>query len=332
MASQYYLLQRINKNDGVALIVVVFVMALVTLIAAGIGKQQNFFVKKSINQFTQLQGTELAVSAEAFARQVLIKDWEDDKKNNKFIDHETEFWAENAAAFPMELGLIEVQVDDLQGRFNLNGLVDVDGKVIVDQVKRLQRLLDELGVVSTSVEKIVDWVDSDNESYEYKGAEDDAYLIGDRPYRTANGMIGDVSELMLIEGMTAVEYGLLATHVSALPPKVTKLNVNTCSKELLMSLSEKISAESADSIIENRREKAFESIDDLYQLPEMAGITGLQNVSIKTEYFRVSIRVTIGDRITRLVSNLYRDSDGKIKVIGRDFGQKNIITKKQVLL
>jgi general secretion pathway protein K len=320
-----------SEQRGVALIIVVFVMALVALIAAGIGKQQNLFVKKSINQFTQLQGTELTISAEAFARQVLYKDWEDDKKDNKFIDHMTEFWAEYAASFPMELGLIEVQVDDLQGRFNLNSLVDSKGKADVEQVKRLKRLLDSVGIVSVSVEKFVDWVDADVESYEYKGAEDEAYLIYDKPYRTANGLVGHVSELMLIEGMTAEDYVLLAPHISVLPPNAKAVNVNTCSKEVLMSLHENITAESAETIIEKRLENPFATIEDLYQLPEMAAIK-LKNVSVNTKYFAVSIRVTIQDRITRLVSNLYRADDGKLRVISRDFGQKNIITKKQVLL
>jgi general secretion pathway protein K len=319
-------------QQGVALIIVVFVMALVTLIAAGLGKQQNFFVKKSINQFNQQQGTDLTLSAEAFARQVLYKDWEEDKKDNQFMDDEKELWAEFAVAFPMELGLIEMQVDDLQGRFNLNSLVDAKGKVNAYQVKRLQRLLDGLGIVSIPAEKIVDWLDEDSESYEYKGAEDEAYLIGDNPYRAANGRMGHLSELMLIEGMTAEDFALLKEHVTVLPTSEAALNVNTCSKVLLMSLSEKISAESAEAIIEKRRETPFKSIADLNQLPEMPAIPDLKNVSVKTHYFSAAIRVTIGERITRLVSNLYRSDDGKLGVFSRDFGQKNIITKKQVML
>ena len=79
-----------RDQAGVALIIVIFVMAIVMIIAGSMARQQNLFVKRSTNQFIQMQAVELALGAEAFARQVLKQGSDDDRKNKKIVDHEKE--------------------------------------------------------------------------------------------------------------------------------------------------------------------------------------------------------------------------------------------------
>lgn len=323
----------VRRQKGVALIIVVFVTALIVIITTGIARQQNLFVQKSANIFTQAQAIELAIGAEQFARVGLKRDYDDDKEKNQLVDHEKEIWSEYAATFPMEFGTIEIQVDDLQGRFNLNDLVDNQGVANPVMVERLQDLLDALGVVSVNAEKFVDWVDEDEESYKYKGAEDDVYLLADTPYRTPNAEAVHISELLLISEITLEEYEKLKPHLSLLPRATNGLNINTCSAELLMSLNDKLSKEDAEAVIEKRKENPFEKVDDLYALEEFKGITNrAPALVVKTQFFQIAVRVTIGDKTVRLVSVVHRSANGLTELISRDFGQKSIINKQQVLL
>ncbi|MCG8613461.1 MAG: type II secretion system minor pseudopilin GspK [Pseudomonadales bacterium] len=322
-----------RDQAGVALIIVIFVMAIVMIIAGSMARQQNLFVKRSTNQFIQMQAVELALGAEAFARQVLKQDSDDDRKNKKIVDHEKEIWAEYAAALPLELGTIEVQIDDLQGRFNLNELVDANGKVVKEQVLYFQALLDRLAIESINAEKVVDWIDQDDESYQYKGAEEDAYLIYETPYRTANSWFAHESELRLIDGITVADYQLLLPHISTLPTGSGGVNLNTCSKELLMAISEKVSEADAESVLELRKEDYFESVDEMFQLDALRGVprpaTGFK---VNSEYFEISIRIQVADQVSRMVVQVHRDNQGKMTTLNRDQGQKYIITKEQVFL
>ncbi|PID41735.1 MAG: general secretion pathway protein GspK [Proteobacteria bacterium] len=321
-----------GKQQGVALILVIFMTVLIVIITAGITKQVHLFVRKSANLFTQAQAVDLAVSAESFARLGLTRDFDEDNKNGKMIDHEKEVWAEYAATFPMELGTIEMQVDDLQGRFNINDLIDQNGKVKAVVLKRFQALLDVLGIVSITAEKVADWVDADEQSYDYKGAEDDVYLIEHPPYRTANFEIGDISELLMVQGIDYEEYEKLLPHISALPRGTTGLNVNTCSRPLLRALVPTLTEEMADSIIETRRQDAFKTVNEFLKQPGLERLKDKTNLTVSTHYFRISARVSISDTVARLVSKVYRDDDGQTILLGRDFGQKDIINKPLVLL
>ncbi|PIE44397.1 MAG: hypothetical protein CSA50_00800 [Gammaproteobacteria bacterium] len=320
------------KQRGVALILVLFVTVLIVIVTTGMVRQQHLFVRKSANLFSQAQMMELAISAELFARAGLTRDFDEDKKNKKMIDHEKEVWAEYAATFPMELGTIEMQVDDLQGRFNINDLIDHDGKIEPVMLKRFQALLDGLGVVSINAEKVADWVDADQESYRYKGAEDDVYLVQELPYRTPNSEIADSSELLMLQDIADEDYRKLLPYISALPRSTTGLNVNTCSPQLLMTLTPNLTKEMADAIVETRQTGAFATVADFLKQPGLEKIKEKTDLAVATQYFLISIRVIIADKTLRLVSKVYRGDDGKTVLLGRDFGQKYIINKQQVLL
>ncbi len=119
-----------KKQQGVALIMVLLAMALVVMLASGMTQQQNIRVFKASHYLAQQQGQSIALGAEAFARQILMRDFEEDKEDGLMVDSLDEFWAMNAAVLPLdENGVVEVQIDDLGGRINLNDLVAASGQV-----------------------------------------------------------------------------------------------------------------------------------------------------------------------------------------------------------
>ncbi|WP_186311977.1 type II secretion system minor pseudopilin GspK [Marinobacter piscensis] len=319
-----------HKQQGVALIMVLLAMTLIVMLASGMTQQQNIRVFKAGHYLAQQQGQSIALGAEAFARLILLQDFEKDKEDNLMVDSPDEFWAMNAAILPLEdNGVAEVQIDDLGGRINLNDLVTGSGQVDPVTKDRVKRLLIALGITGLSVDALVDWIDADDQTISAYGAEDGQYLMADPGFRAANQPFVSVSELRLIEGMTEEIYTALRPHVTALPVSGLGINVNTATAEVLMSLHDELTAVQAASIIENREEERFESLQDFLALPEFAGL-GLKPVGLglQTRFFEVVSRITYDNRVVNMVSKVFRNQDGNVQTIHRDTGQKNRITKE----
>lgn len=322
------------KQKGVALMMVLFVFALVTILASGMISRQSLFIKKASNTLIQSQAYEYAIGAEQVARQILFVDWEEDKKDSIFMDDTSEAWGAGAAGFPVDYGVIEAQVDDLQGKLNINSLINSNGSKDQIVIDRFNNLFLVLGIEELRLEKIIDWIDENDEVDGAEGAEEGDYLIKDKPYRTGNQPFASISELMLIDGITPEIYAKLLPHVSALPVGVKAININTCTKEIYRSLSKgkTLSDDEGQAIIDYRKDKPFEKLEDFKALPEYAGLVLEGGFSINSEFFSVSSKVTLTDRVSRLVSVLYRDAnDGKLTLLSRDQGQKYIITKDLIV-
>ncbi|MBU2874243.1 type II secretion system minor pseudopilin GspK [Marinobacter salexigens] len=319
-----------RTQQGVALIMVLLAMALVVMLASGMTQQQNIRVFKAGHYLAQQQGQSIALGAEAFARQILIKDFEDDKENGQMIDSLDEFWAMRAAILPLDdNGVAEVQIDDLGGRINLNDLVTVNGQVDPMTKERVARLLMALGITEISVDALVDWIDPDDQTVSAYGAEDGQYLMAEPGFRAANQPFVSVSELRLIEGMTEEVYVALRPHVSTLPVSGLGINVNTATAEVLMSLNEELTAAQAESIIEKRAQERFENLQAFINLPEFRSAGPREaGLLLQTRFFEVVSRITYDNRVVNMVSTVFRDQDGSVRTVHRDTGQKNRITKE----
>ncbi|MFW5824453.1 MAG: type II secretion system minor pseudopilin GspK [Marinobacter sp.] len=319
-----------DRQRGMALIMVLLSMALIVMMAAGMMQQQNVRVFQAGHFLAQTQGYNVALGAEAFAKQVLFRDLKSDRENNELVDSPDETWWQYAAVLPLDdEGVAEVQVDDLSGRINLNNLVSPNGAIDQTTRDRLMRLLLVLGIEDVRVDALVDWVDADEEPVSAYGAEDGEYLMKDPSYRAANQPFASVSELRLIEGMTEEAYQQLRPHVAALPVSGTGINVNMASVPVIRSLHQDIGPAQAEAVVERREEERFLTPGDFTALPEFAGM-GLRSDGLKvnSEFFEVVSRITLDDRVVSLVSTMYRSNDGDLAVIHRDTGQKNRITKE----
>lgn len=315
-------------EQGVALIMVLLAMALVVMLAAGMTQHLSVRVYRASHYLTQTQGYSIALGAEALAKQILYRDYLDDKKESAFVDSPDEAWSRYSAVLPLDDGVVEVQIDDLSGRINLNDLVDSGGKVDKVTHDRLTRLLQVLEITSVSVDSMVDWIDENDETVSAYGAEDGRYLSQDPPYRAANQPFTSITELRLLAGITEDDYQALAPYVAALPVAGLGINVNMASSPVIQSLNPQITAAQAEAVMEQRKESRFDSVQAFLALPQFAGL-GLkaQKLSVQSHFFDVVSRVTVDNRVAHLVSTVYRSTDGELSTISRDTGQKNRITK-----
>ncbi|WP_165855087.1 type II secretion system minor pseudopilin GspK [Marinobacter sp. JSM 1782161] len=319
-----------NPQRGVALIMVLLAMALVVTLVAGMMQIQSLRIYKTSHYLAQSEGKNIAIGAEAFAEQLLYKDYEDDQEDGVMIDSPDEVWAQYSAVIPYdETSVVEVQINDLSGRINLNNLVDASGNVNDLTRDRLTRLLQILDISNVRVEALIDWIDDNDQTVNAYGAEDGEYLGLDPPYRTGNQPFTSVSELRLITGMTEEAYRKLVPYVAALPVTGTTINVNMAPAPVLQSLHENLTAAQIETVIEQREDEPFETVQDFLALGAFAGL-GLNSngLGIRSEFFDIASRITVNDRLYRLVTTLYRDPQGAMYTIRRDESQTNLITKE----
>ncbi|MDO3722099.1 type II secretion system minor pseudopilin GspK [Marinobacter sp. chi1] len=317
------------RQKGIALIMVLLAMALVVMLATGMTKQQTIRVFKAGHFLSQQQGTSIALGAEAYARVQLFTDHENDQEDSSLVDTPFEDWAGNSAILPLDdgLGVVQAQIDDLGGRINLNDLVNENGEVDLLTQQRLERLLIALDIDSIEVAKLIDWIDSNDQPVILEGgygAEDGQYLSQEPGYRTGNQPFANVSELLLIEGVEPEDVAALREHVTALPVTGLGINVNFASPEVLQSLHEDLTPGHIADIEEALEEsQGFDDLQEFLALNPFAGL-GLnrQGLSVRTHFFEVAARITYDNRIVYLHSTIYRNGEGEMQTVSRDFGRK----------
>ncbi|PKM34272.1 MAG: general secretion pathway protein GspK [Gammaproteobacteria bacterium HGW-Gammaproteobacteria-12] len=309
-----------KRQNGVALITVLLVVAVVTVVCAGLIARQQLSIRSSANQLHVIQAWHYAQGGETLAKAMLERDLRQGDPRQP-VDHPLEPWA-RPLVFPLdEGGELRVRIVDPSARFNLNSLVR-QGRPNELAVLRLRRLLLRLGIDKPYAERLLDWLDSDNELQGGNGAEDGQYLLATPPYRTANREITDVSELRLLLEMEEADYRRLLPFVSALPSEAL-LNVNTASAMVLSSLSDGLTPDAALALIAGRGTEGYASPAAFAAQPVLAGLGEqvVQGVAVGSQYFEVFSEVNLGERRVVLRSLLQRSNDGQVSILARDLGQ-----------
>ena len=309
-----------SRQRGVALITVLLVVAIVTVVSGAMVARQQLSIRATSNQLQARQAWHYALGGEALAQAILARDLKGGEPGAAAIDHLLEPWAQPLPAFEIDQGEILVRIEDLAGRFNLNDLLR-DQQPNPAAVEQFRRLLLRLQISAPYAERLLDWIDPDQQPSGELGAEDNAYLGLDTPYRSAGRRLHDLSELRLLLDMREEDFQRLAPYVVALPPNVP-LNVNTASAMVLSSLSDNLSLGAAESLVELRRAAPFRNSAAFLAQPALAGTT-LQGtaLAVGSQFFQATSEVRLGDRRLALVSLLQREQDGSVRVLARNLGQ-----------
>lgn len=294
-----------HSARGVALLTVMFIMVLLTTLVVYLVEDEHLAIRRVSNLQESEQGFQVALYAEQWVRKTL----ETDARETE-TDHVQEDWNTETPELPeTDNAVLQMQVEDLQGRFNLNNLAAGRDDV---WYPAFQRLLTVLGLDSGLADAVVDWVDADINVGGHYGAEDAEYLLETPSYRAANRPMSDVSELAWIQGMTREAIQALRPHVAALPASNVRINVNTASSEVLRILTPDILDEgSAASLVGGRGEEGYADVDEFLARTELAGQweAAEDMVSVRSEYFEVLSRVVHGRYATVLYSVIQRPED-----------------------
>jgi general secretion pathway protein K len=304
-----------RSQRGVALISVLLIVVIATILGVSMSREQNFAIIRARMFVEQSRVQQYALGGEELARQILFEDFVEAGDKDTLV----EGWAGDDLRFEFEDGQVSLRIEDLQGRFNLNALVDRPGGNTVAR-GRFTNLLAMQGIDVMFVDRIIDWIDT-NQNASPLGAEDFEYLGLEQPYRTSGQLLADVSELRLLLDMPPESIELLLRLVASLPDPNSNINVNTALPEVLQALAPDLSLDMAEAMVASRQDtEGYDNVQAFLQDEALAGQSiPLQGLSVQSSYFQVTVLARYQERAGYLTSIIQRNpADGSLRVIYRD--------------
>lgn len=297
-------MRSVSRKRGVALITAMLITALAASVAASLSWDNALDVRRTMVMLYRDQAIQVAVGSEGWVRNILRDD-----QASSTSDHLDEIWATEIPALPIDAqavqGEIYGEIQDLQGRFNINNLIDASGQTHQPSLEQFKRLLAALGLEDRLAEIIADWLDADQTESIPFGAEDPLYTGLTPPYRTANRPILSVSELAAVDGMDRSSFDILLPHVTALPGR-TPINVNTASAPVLQSLGSNITLSDAEGLIALREGGGFADYGGVFA-PLVEADLQQDGFSETSSYFQLKAVVQIDTVRISLFTVLHRD-------------------------
>jgi len=327
-----------SRQYGVALVAALILMTSIVFILGNIFYRHQISVAQSTLTMHQNQAYFLALSAESWAKQLL-----DEDADESSFDHYDELWAQAIPAMPVDGGLINGCISDMQSRFNLNALLkytnasqlmtDINSEnnsqaTVWNNILRSK----EIPPDQSRLETIIDWIDKDSSTIGTSGAEQEIYESMRPPRMIADSQIVQPSELAEVMGYNLIEVQQLMPLITALPIALkTKpnqiephaININTATDELLLAMGGDFDMIFKDAVINNR---PFEQIEDFYD--KLAFELGYPEdnikqrwpddlVAIATQFFELYLEVTLGEARIEVRSIIMRRFNADSVILSR---------------
>ena len=301
-----------TREQGVAVIMVLLVLAIVAVTTAALVKRHQFNQAMTSQLIHLGQAKAHIQGAEHWAHLLLKQDRQDNT-----IDHLGEAWTQMALPMPVEQGFVSGQMVALEGKFNLNSVVNGPSAAAFERLLEQHQLNPQLSGYLT------DWIDENIETQQ--GTLEDAYYLAlPVPYRSANQALVDPSELGLVRGFDATTISLLKPYITALP-LTSKININSANEDLLMAMSESITQTKAQQLVTQRKLNYWRNVSAFVDAAlgqksannqaQWDDLTQIATVS--SDYFGLEINAQFGVAKTRLESTLHRSDNGTVTVVSR---------------
>ena len=278
----------IRKDNGIALIIVLWIMTLLIVITFAFSVKVRTEVFSTITFKEQLENKYLAQAG--LNRAVLEMFYRSTYKNNQLNLEGAEVYSADGTFYQGQTGdgYYQFACMDETGKININMLTDATAAV-------LNNLLLNLGMEENQaddiVDSILDWKDGDD-LHRLHGAEDDYYLSLPQPYKAKNANFDTLEELLLVKGITRdILYGGsskpgLIKYLTLYTSSV-QININTACIDVLKAIPS-MTDDMIKSIISYR--EADNTKKDG---------SGLQSVFTAADYAKIALFVTTAD------SNVY---------------------------
>ncbi|HCM9225170.1 type II secretion system minor pseudopilin GspK [Enterobacter bugandensis] len=316
-------MSALRKQKGVALLVVLILLVMMSALAAKISQQFCRNLQKTHYQVSQQQ---LRWAMQAQEKVVKDRLQTDATGENKALNLDGD-WHQPLETRGEDYTVVS-QVEDAQDCFNVNNLLAAEkipqgqnAPAVPEKPRNeqiVEQILTESGISHTTAEEVyqqlVDYLDGDATTAK-DGAESDAWA-GVLPARQpANQMMRTIAEIKLLPAFPAAAYPKVSKLLCALPDTASKVDVNTLKPEqaaLLAALFPgKLTEDDAVRLIDSRPETGWENMetfskaleqtfpqlkDDLPQVAEL--------LSISSRYFRVNYTGNTDELTLRVVSQL----------------------------
>ena len=260
-----------KKFKGAALIMALFVTAIIASVSAGLFSMVSTNLENEKNMISEQQAILTTLSLESFTKKYL-----NNKENrNNIVLAANNFSQKSPINLPLERGNLEANIIDMGQCFNLNSLISISaaGEETANQenLEFFKNLMKSLFIQDQKIEEIspavIDWLDKDFFPDSYLGVEDD-YYRNEKPSRlTSNQFLFDITELRDVKGMTEEIFQKLKPYICAFNSVETKININSLNPfypNILVALSSNtLSDLEARNILNSKPLGGYSSVSDL---------------------------------------------------------------------
>lgn len=221
------ILRRTSPQQGIALVIVMIAITVLSILAAAFAFSMKVETKLAQNANSETELIWLGRSGVEFARYVLAQQR---AINAEPYDALNQVWAggpggmgtSNSVLAGISLkdyklgdGKFSITITDLERKFNINSVLSppVQGGSQTQMLEQGLRLVGvDAGDTANIAAAIFDWID-DNDAVMSGGAEKEYYQTLDPPYLPKNQPMDDITELLLIRGVTPEMYwGAISTN------------------------------------------------------------------------------------------------------------------------
>lgn len=316
-------MNALRKQKGVALLVVLILLVMMSALAAKISQQFCRNLQKTHYQVSQQQLRWAMQAQEKVVKERLQADASGESKPLS-LDGD---WHQPLETRGENYTVVS-QVEDAQDCFNVNNLLAVEkiaqgqnAPAVPEKPRReqiVEQILTQSGLSQSNAEEVylqlVDYLDGDATTAK-EGAETDAWAGVVPVQQPANQMMRTVGEIKLLPAFPAAAYSKASKLLCALPDTASRVDVNTLQPEqaaLLAALFPgKLSEDDALRLIESRPENGWENMETFSKaleqtfpqlkddLPQVADY-----LSINSRYFRVNYTGNTDELTLRAVSQL----------------------------
>lgn len=302
-------MRHINAK-GSALLTALFIMTLVAIVATAmtVRLQLDIYRTRII-----IDHDKLYLAAQA------VNSWALSELSNKKIRFNTLDAQGMVAQYPTKMAALYPKVKlsggiyDLQGRFNLNNLIEKKWiPVFVNLLEQTSPTLKN-GERLSVAQATKDWL----MNYDLARGKDNYtsyYLAQKPPYYPGRQLMKSVSEFRLIKDVSAETFTNLAPFITVLP-ELTSININTAPQKVLMGLGNGISEAHSSELIAARGEQGIENLKEIGELLKKLDIPN-DEITIDSQYY-LSVANASNDESNIVVYTLLKrskDRKGKLTV------------------
>ena len=217
-----------NEQRGVALLIVLMLLALMAALAADMTLSFHSQLQRTRQVNHHLQRQYDIELAEKLALASLTQDVKDNDRQTTL----QQYWAQPQQLQLEDGNTVKWQLRDAQHCFNLNALAKISDDPLASPdfpAQVFSALLINAGIdrgnTDEIVQSIADYIDADD-SPRFHGAEDNFYQSQTPPRHSANQMLFLAGELRQIKGITENIYQRLIPYVCVLPTTELSINLN----------------------------------------------------------------------------------------------------------
>lgn len=324
---------RYRTQRGVALLVVLLIMALMTTVAVSMSGRMFVNFNRAESQIRYQQAYWYAQSVESLARYGIKESF--DGEDTVTLSQP---WAVRDQVYPLEGGTATGNVYDRQACFNLNGLQNIkptENGTNPALVVSLQQLIESQDIDSFEAETAAaatwEYIDTNTNVQSPLGVEDSEYEARPVAHVVPNGLMADISEWRAVHGVTQEIFEKVSPFLCAVPSDRLLINVNTLTEDDAPVLSAifhpNLSVDQAKTLISSRSAvDGWTDVASFLAEPALSGISKedkerLQSYfDVRSRFFELDTEITLDSTTLRLRALLQRDDNGEVTVIRRRFG------------